>query len=110
MILINQRSKVQLGLTIFQAKTLSVNTTTQSSVMATTEDNGKKEGTNLLGSPTFTELGNGRFRCVETGHEVLSKDIASYSNSKKCRLGLIDFALSNRKAPLNMFKQDPLSR
>ncbi|XP_014505098.1 protein FAM133A [Vigna radiata var. radiata] len=78
--------------------------------MATTEDNGKKEGTNLLGSPTFTELGNGRFRCVETGHEVLSKDIASYSNSKKCRLGLIDFALSNRKAPLNMFKQDPLSR
>ncbi|BAT81164.1 hypothetical protein VIGAN_03083000 [Vigna angularis var. angularis] len=78
--------------------------------MATTEDNGKKEGTNLLGSPTFTELENGRFRCVETGHEVLSKDIASYSHSKKCRLGLIDFALSNRKAPLNMFKQDPLSR
>ncbi|KAL9316287.1 hypothetical protein ACSQ67_017288 [Phaseolus vulgaris] len=78
--------------------------------MATSEDSGKKEGTNLLGSPTFTELGNGRFKCVETGHEVLSKDIASYSHSKKCRLGLIDFALSNRKPPLNIFKQDPLCR
>lgn len=78
--------------------------------MATSEESGKKEGTNLLGSPTFTELGNGRFKCVETGHEVLSKDIASYSHSKKCRLGLIDFALSNRKPPLNIFKQDPLCR
>ncbi|CAJ1793042.1 unnamed protein product [Sphenostylis stenocarpa] len=78
--------------------------------MATSEENGKKEGTNLLGSPTFTELGNGRFKCVETGHEVLSKDIPSYSHSKKCRLGLIDFALSKHKPPLNMFKQDPLCR
>ncbi|XP_027347549.1 surfeit locus protein 2 [Abrus precatorius] len=78
--------------------------------MAKSEDNGKKEGSNLLGSPTFKELGNGRFKCVETGHEVLSKDIESYSHSKKCRLGLIDFSLSNNKPPLNMFKQDPLSR
>lgn len=78
--------------------------------MATTEASEKKEGSNLLGSPTFKDIGNGRFKCVETGHEVLSKDIASYSNSKKCRLGLIDFALSNNKPPLNMFKQDPLSR
>ncbi|RDX57965.1 hypothetical protein CR513_62754 [Mucuna pruriens] len=78
--------------------------------MATTEDTHKKEGNNLLGSPTFRELGNGRFKCVETGHEVLSKDIESYSHSKKCRLGLIDFALSNNKPPLNMFKQDPLCR
>ncbi|KAG4951328.1 hypothetical protein JHK85_045195 [Glycine max] len=75
--------------------------------MATT---GKKEGNNLLGLPNFTELGNGRFKCLETGHEVLSKDIASYSHSKKCRLGLIDFALSNNKPPLNMFKQHPLCR
>ncbi|CAJ2669673.1 unnamed protein product [Trifolium pratense] len=79
----------------------------------TTEENvkeKKKEGSNLLGSPTFKEIENGRFKCVETGHEVLSKDIPFYSNSKKCRLGLIDFALSNNKSPLNMFNQDPLSR
>ncbi|CAL0323047.1 unnamed protein product [Lupinus luteus] len=81
--------------------------------MATGEENhGKKnkEGSNLLGSPTFKELENGRFKCVETGHELPSKEIESYSNSKKCRLGLIDFAVSNNKPPLNMFKQDPLSR
>ncbi|MED6195559.1 hypothetical protein PIB30_038983 [Stylosanthes scabra] len=78
--------------------------------MATAEESQKEEGANLLGSPTFSELGNGRFKCVETGHEVLSKDIDLYSRSKKCRLGLIDFALSNNKPPLNMFKQDPLCR
>ncbi|OMO69235.1 Surfeit locus 2 [Corchorus olitorius] len=70
----------------------------------------KKEGTGLLGPPTFTELPNGRLKCVETGHEMVVKDKDSYSQSKRCRLGLIDFALSHSKAPLNMFKQDPLSR
>ncbi|CAK7328162.1 unnamed protein product [Dovyalis caffra] len=70
----------------------------------------KKEGSNLLGSPSFTQLENGRFKCVETGHEMLGKDKDSYSQSKRCRLGLIDFALANKKPPLNMFKQDPLSR
>ncbi|KAB5524807.1 hypothetical protein DKX38_022556 [Salix brachista] len=69
-----------------------------------------KEGSNLLGSPTFTQLENGRFRCLETGHEMLAKDKDSYSQSKRCRLGLIDFALANNKFPLNMFKQHPLSR
>ncbi|KAJ6302079.1 hypothetical protein OIU77_016225 [Salix suchowensis] len=69
-----------------------------------------KEGSNLLGSPNFTQLENGRFRCLETGHEMLAKDKDSYSQSKRCRLGLIDFALANNKPPLNMFKQDPLSR
>ncbi|CAL1358203.1 unnamed protein product [Linum trigynum] len=69
-----------------------------------------KEGENLLGPPSFTELENGRFKCVETGHEVLSKDKESYSQSKRCRLGLVNHALSTRKAPLNMFKQDPLNR
>ncbi|KAE8021448.1 hypothetical protein FH972_007334 [Carpinus fangiana] len=81
--------------------------------MATSEEQGskkEKEGTDLLGSPTFTELENGRFKCVETGHEVLAKDKESYSHSKRCRLGLIDFALSHHKPPLNMFKQDPISR
>ncbi|XP_022982676.1 surfeit locus protein 2 isoform X2 [Cucurbita maxima] len=70
----------------------------------------KVEGADLLGKPTFAELDNGRFRCVETGHEVLAKDKDSYSRTKRCRLGLIDFALSHRKAPLNMFELDPLSR
>ncbi|KAL5724920.1 hypothetical protein ACHQM5_008123 [Ranunculus cassubicifolius] len=66
-----------------------------------------QEGYNLLGSPTFEKLDNGRFKCIETGHETLLKDKDIYINSKKCRLGLIDFALSNKKPPLNMFKQDP---
>lgn len=69
-----------------------------------------KEGSNLLGSPTFTQLENGRFKCLESGHEMLAKDKESYSHSKRCRLGLIDFALANNKPPLNMFKQDSLSR
>ncbi|KAF5196543.1 Surfeit locus protein 2 (SURF2) [Thalictrum thalictroides] len=66
-----------------------------------------KEGYNLLGSPTFEKLENGRFKCLETGHEMLPKDKELYSNSKRCRLGLIDAALLNKKPPLNMFKQDP---
>lgn len=79
--------------------------------MATSEENSdEKEGRNLLGTPNFIELDNGRFRCVETGHELLAKDKESYSQSKKCRLGLIDFALSHNKPPLNVFKQDPLAR
>ncbi|KAF8037620.1 hypothetical protein BT93_B0484 [Corymbia citriodora subsp. variegata] len=78
---------------------------------AAVEDNkAEKEGTQLLGSPTFTELQNGRFKCVETGHEMLAKDMDPYSRSKRCRLGLIDFALAGNKPPLNMFKQDPLCR
>lgn len=77
--------------------------------MATSEEK-TKEGNNLLGSPTFKELDNGRFQCVETGHQLLAKDIETYSQSKRCRLGLIEFALSHNKPPLNMFKQDPLSR
>ncbi|XP_039033859.1 surfeit locus protein 2-like [Hibiscus syriacus] len=73
-------------------------------------DCGRKEGTDLLGPPTFYELPNGRFKCVETGHEMVVKDKDSYAQSKRCRLGLIEFALSHSKPPLNMFKQDPLSR
>ncbi|XP_062010229.1 uncharacterized protein LOC133726650 [Rosa rugosa] len=85
---------------------------TDKPAMATSEEktNNTKEGNNLLGSPTFKELDNGRFQCVETGHQLLAKDIESYSQSKRCRLGLIEFALSHKKPPLNMFKQDPLSR
>lgn len=84
---------------------------TPSAAAGAAEDNkAEKEGSQLLGSPTFTELENGRFKCVETGHEMLTKDMDPYSRSKRCRLGLIDFALVRNKPPLNMFKQDPLSR
>ncbi|KAL8138208.1 hypothetical protein V2J09_004209 [Rumex salicifolius] len=82
--------------------------------MATAEEvemsESSKEGKNLLGSPTFRQLENGRFKCVETGHELPQHAIDSYSNSKRCRLGLIDFALSKKKPPLNMFNQDPFCR
>lgn len=81
-----------------------------STAAAVEDDKAEKEGTQLLGSPTFTELQNGRFKCVETGHEMLAKDMGNYSRSKRCRVGLIDFALARNKAPLNMFKQDPLCR
>lgn len=99
-VLSDQNTNLDSG---FSKKKAMAATTTEESVK-------KKEGYNLLGSPTFKEIENGRFKCVETGHEVLSKDIPFYSNSKKCRLGLIDFALSNNKSPLNMFNQDPLCR
>ncbi|KAF6169081.1 hypothetical protein GIB67_038578 [Kingdonia uniflora] len=68
------------------------------------------EGQNLLGSPIFEKLDNGRFKCVETSHEMPAKEMDSYSLCKRCRLGLIDSFLSKKKPPLNMFKQDPLSR
>ncbi|KAL2523283.1 Surfeitn 2 (SURF2) [Forsythia ovata] len=69
-----------------------------------------KEGHNLLGLPTFEPLDNGRFKCVETGHELPAHARDSYAQSKHCRLGLIDSALAKNKPPLNMFLQDPLSR
>ncbi|KAM7506568.1 hypothetical protein LguiA_017021 [Lonicera macranthoides] len=69
-----------------------------------------KEGQNLLGRPTFKKLENGRFRCVQTGHELPGKERDSYAKTKHCRLGLIDSALARSKPPLNMFDQDPLSR
>ncbi|KAL6552929.1 hypothetical protein OROGR_006771 [Orobanche gracilis] len=80
----------------------------------TDEENPKssqlKEGYNLLGAPTFEQLDSGRFRCVETGHELPAHARDSYTDSKHCRLGLIDTALARNKPLLNMFKQDPLSR
>lgn len=77
---------------------------------ATAKEAAGKEGNNLLGPPTYKELENGRFKCVETGHELPAKDMESYGQSKRCRLGLINFALSQKKPPLNLFKQDPISR
>ncbi|EOA21250.1 hypothetical protein CARUB_v10001600mg [Capsella rubella] len=77
--------------------------------MAATEEDmtTTKEGADLLGKPKYKKLENGRFKCVQTGHELLEKDKKIYSQSKRCRLGLIDYALSHSKPPLNLFEQDP---
>lgn len=72
---------------------------------------GVREGQFLLGFPTFKETESGRFRCVETGHELSSSDmIESYGRGKGCRVALIDAALTRQMPPLNMFKPDPLSK
>ena len=76
----------------------------------TTATTATKEGANLLGKPKYKKLENGRFRCVQTGHELHEKDKKVYSESKRCRLGLIDHALSHSKPPLNLFEQDPTAR
>ncbi|AED92035.1 putative protein [Arabidopsis thaliana] len=80
--------------------------------MAATEEEvtTTKEGADLLGKPKYKKLENGRFKCVQTGHELLEKDKKVYSQSKRCRLGLIDYALSHSKPPLNLFEQDPNAR
>ncbi|KAL0708070.1 hypothetical protein Bca4012_074496 [Brassica carinata] len=48
---------------------------------------------------------NGLLKCVETGHEVVVGDEEAYARNKRCRLGLIDHALSHGKSPLTMFLQ-----
>lgn len=68
------------------------------------------EGKFLLGKPKFKKLENGRYKCVETGHELPADGRESYAQTKHCRLGLIDSALARNKPPLNMFNQDPLCR
>ncbi|XP_042438662.1 surfeit locus protein 2-like [Zingiber officinale] len=70
----------------------------------------QKEGYFLLGDPTFVDLGNGRVRCVESGHELLAKDQEAYGRSKACRLALIDAAVARKKPPLNMFAPHPTSK
>ncbi|KAG6478660.1 surfeit locus protein 2-like isoform X2 [Zingiber officinale] len=70
----------------------------------------QKEGYFLLGDPTFVDLGNGRVRCVESGHELLAKDQEAYGRSKACRLALIDAAVARKKPPLNMFGPHPTSK
>ncbi|KAL0924498.1 hypothetical protein M5K25_005331 [Dendrobium thyrsiflorum] len=63
-----------------------------------------------LGSPTFVDLGNGRLRCKETGHEFPAKDMDSYAQAKSCRLALIDVALSRKQPPLHTFLPHSLSK
>ncbi|CAL9202725.1 unnamed protein product [Musa hybrid cultivar] len=70
----------------------------------------EKEGAFLLGEPTFLDLGGGRLRCVETGHELLAKDEEAYDRTKPCRLALIDAAVAKKKPPLNMFQPHPTSK
>uniref|UniRef100_A0A0D3BI10 Hexosyltransferase n=1 Tax=Brassica oleracea var. oleracea TaxID=109376 RepID=A0A0D3BI10_BRAOL len=65
---------------------------------------------NLLGSPTFVDIRNRRLRCVETSHEVVARDEEAYARNKRCRLGLIDHALSHGKSSLTMFLQCQISR
>ncbi|CAL5371768.1 unnamed protein product [Camellia sinensis] len=75
------------------------------------EEEGKgKEGKTYWGGPKFKKLENGRFKCVETGHEVPSHARDSYAQNKHCRIRLIDAALARSKPPLNTFHQDPLVR
>ncbi|KAK6129355.1 hypothetical protein DH2020_036906 [Rehmannia glutinosa] len=64
----------------------------------------QKEGHNLLGAPSFEQLENGRFKCIETGHELPPHARDSYADSKHCRVGLIDSALARKKPPLNISK------
>ncbi|CAL9126192.1 unnamed protein product [Musa textilis] len=70
----------------------------------------EKEGAFLLGDPTFLDVGNGRLRCVETGHELLAKDREAYGRTKACRLAVIDAAVARKKPPLNMFQPHPTSK
>lgn len=69
-----------------------------------------KEGSFLLGSPNFKDIGDGRLRCEETGHELPAKERDTYARSKACHFVLIDAAVAGKKPPLNMFQQCPLSK
>ncbi|KAG8082386.1 hypothetical protein GUJ93_ZPchr0014g46666 [Zizania palustris] len=71
------------------------------------EGGGDKEGSFLLGSPTWEDAGGGRWRCSETGHELPEREKEAYERSRACRLALIDHAVSRKKPPLNAFKPHP---
>ncbi|KAL6882551.1 hypothetical protein ACP4OV_011241 [Aristida adscensionis] len=68
---------------------------------------GEKEGSFLLGPPTWEDAGGGRWRCAETGHELPEREKEAYARSRACRLALIDHAVSRKKPPLNAFKPHP---
>jgi len=68
------------------------------------------EGFGLLGEVHYEDIGNGKLRCLETGHELPSKNAQSYGNSKGCRLALIDRAVAEKKPPLNLFEQSPIAK
>ncbi|XP_074588731.1 uncharacterized protein LOC141844585 isoform X2 [Curcuma longa] len=68
-----------------------------------------KEGAFFLGQPTFLDLGGGRLRCLETGHELRANDKDAYGRTKACRLGLIDAAVAQNRPPLGAFQLHPTS-
>ncbi|TVU15581.1 hypothetical protein EJB05_39110 [Eragrostis curvula] len=71
------------------------------------EGGGEKEGSFLLGQPTWEDAGGGRWRCAETGHELPEREKEAYARSRACRLALIDNAVARKKPPLNAFKPHP---
>ncbi|KAL6650908.1 hypothetical protein ACP70R_009833 [Stipagrostis hirtigluma subsp. patula] len=71
------------------------------------EGGGEKEGSFLLGQPTWEDVGGGRWRCAETGHELPEREKEAYARSRACRLALIDHAVARKKPPLNAFKPHP---
>ncbi|KAF8703473.1 hypothetical protein HU200_032280 [Digitaria exilis] len=71
------------------------------------EGGGEKEGAFLLGQPTWEDAGDGRWRCVETGHELPEREKEAYARSRACRLALVDHAVAHKKPPLNAFKPHP---
>ncbi|XP_047070463.1 surfeit locus protein 2-like isoform X2 [Lolium rigidum] len=78
-----------------------------SSPQGSVEGGGEKEGSFLLGQPTWKDAGGGRWRCAETGHELPEREKGAYARSRACRLALIDHGVAHKKPPLNAFKPHP---
>ncbi|KAM0847436.1 hypothetical protein ACQ4PT_055015 [Festuca glaucescens] len=78
-----------------------------SSPQGSVEGGGEKEGSFLLGQPTWKDAGGGRWRCAETGHELPEREKDAYARSRACRLALIDHGVAHKKPPLNAFKPPP---
>ncbi|XP_047067609.1 surfeit locus protein 2-like isoform X2 [Lolium rigidum] len=78
-----------------------------SSPQGSVEGGGEKEGSFLLGQPTWKDAGGGRWRCAETGHELPEREKDAYARSRACRLALIDHGVAHKKPPLNAFKPHP---
>uniref|UniRef100_A0ACD5V5L9 Uncharacterized protein n=1 Tax=Avena sativa TaxID=4498 RepID=A0ACD5V5L9_AVESA len=78
-----------------------------SSPRGSVEGGGEKEGSFLLGQPTWEDAGDGRWRCAETGHELPEREKDAYARSRACRLALIDHGVAHKKPPLNAFKPHP---
>jgi hypothetical protein len=68
---------------------------------------GEKEGSFLLGQPTWEDAGRGRWRCAETGHELVEREKEAYARSRAGRLALIDNSVARKKPSLNAFKPHP---
>ncbi|CAM0904162.1 unnamed protein product [Alopecurus aequalis] len=78
-----------------------------SSPNVSVEGGAEKEGSFLLGQPTWEDAGAGRWRCAETGHELPEREKDAYARSRACRLALIDHGVAHKKPPLNAFKPHP---